>query len=312
VAIALVFRVAIQLGAAAYRICAGPTLDPGTCANRLRAAWDVLSDPLHSADDAADALNGGAAPEEGLWFVTDFLEPFELRKLQFRMSRKPGSRIEDVDVMTFHFIKATGGVVGSWADSTDLPALEGAFNTFIGNLTGQWHSFLHADQYRWYKDGPAFYHSDPTKPYFQPNGDNAAIRITEIDVAGTAATSSAMPPQCALTITERTSSRRHWGRFYIPFTSTGITDNTGLLSSGYVTQYLTAAVTLYNACRVLHAVPVVFSVAKNERPKKPSGVLPAQGAIAYEVLSLQMDDIVDIIRTRRWAGGLNKTNTALT
>lgn len=309
----LVFRIAIQISATVYRVCAGPSLDPQTCAHRLEGVWNILSSPDHSAEEAQDALSAAGDPEEGPWVVTDFSGTFELRKLQWRLSRAPAGRVEDVDVMTFHFIKATGGVPGTYNDTTDLAAVESAITSFWSSgLANFCHSFIHSDQYRWYKDGPAFYHSDPDHAVFQPNGDNPAIRITEVDVAGGSGSASALPPQCAITVTEKTSSRRHWGRYYMPVSSTSITDATGLVAASNRTSLLASAVTFYNACRTASMVPVVFSIAKNERPKRPSGTLPAVGAIAYEIAALQMDDIVDVIRSRRFAVGVNKTSTALT
>ncbi|HVJ22527.1 MAG TPA: hypothetical protein VM756_01175, partial [Burkholderiales bacterium] len=48
---------------------------------------------------------------------------------------------------------------------------------------------------------------------------------------------------------------------------------------------------------------VVYSPAKPERPKKPSGTLPATVARALTVDTIQVDDIPDVIRSRRF----NKT-----
>jgi len=311
VAIALFLRVAVQIGIAAYRICAGPTMDPVACANKIASVWNHLQSPSHSAAEVQAELNAGGVPEEGAWVVTDFTGTFELRRLQWRLSRAPGARIEDVDVMTFHFIKASGGTPGTYNDAVDLAAVETALNNYTTALKSDWHSFIHSDQYRWYKDGPAFYHApDGGQPYYLPNGDNPAIRITEVDVAGTASSTSALPPQCAVTITEKTSARKHWGRWYIPVSNTGDTDNTGLLSSA--PTFLSSSVAFYNACRAAQMVPVVFSIQKPERPKKPSGTLAAQPAIAYEVLALQCDNIVDIIRRRRYRNATSKTSTTLT
>jgi len=59
-------------------------------------------------------------------------------------------------------------------------------------------------------------------------------------------------------------------------------------------------------------VPVVWSIAKPERPKAGGGTLPAAPAVAYEVTSLQMDNLFDVIRSRRYDVATIKTNTALT
>jgi hypothetical protein len=79
-----------------------------------------------------------------------------------------------------------------------------------------------------------------------------------------------------------------------------------------VTALLAAGVTFYNACRTASLIPVVFSIQKPERDKAGGGTLPAVGAVAYEVVSLQMDDLFDVIRSRRYASAVNKPRTALT
>lgn len=313
-AVVWIFRVAVALTPAIVRACSTSDCDAHTFASVWgqfeRRFFDSSEDP---AELSAEMSVAAGAPEGGLVAVTDFTGDFELRKLQWRLSRAPGSgRTEDVDVLTFHFIKASGGTPSAWVDSTDLPALETKVGTYWGDVKTYCHAFIHSDQYRWYKDGPAFYHSDPDHAVFQPNGDNPAIRVTEVDTAGGNTSTSAMPPQVAATTTEKTSSRRHWGRWYLPISAGDATDATGILTSTNQANILTRGVTFYNSCRSSGYVPVVFSLAKNERPKKPSGTLPAVGAVAYEVLALQVDDILDIIRSRRYRVAVNKTSTTLT
>lgn len=314
-AVVLLFRVALQLAPAAYRICAGPTLDPQTCSHRLESVWNLLTDPAADPDAISATLTaqGGGADGEGIWFVTDFTDTFELRKLQWRLSRAPsGGTIEDVDVMTFHFIKATGGVAGTYNDATDLAAVETSTNTLTTTLKAFWPTFMHSDQYRWYKDGPAFYKApDAGQPYYIPVGDNPAIRITEVDTAGTGS-GNANAPQLAMSVTEVTSQRKHWGRFYVPTPVSTVLSTDGRIPSGNVTTILQAVVDHYNRCRTASMVPVVFSIQKPDRPKKPSGTLAASPATAYEVLSLQMDDLFDVIRSRRYSQPTVKPRTALT
>lgn len=298
-------------GPIAYRVISSGTPGPvSEVYQTIRYYWDRLLDP---SEDAVGLSTEMSTTSEIPFAVTDFTGTFELRKLQWRWSRAPAGRVEDVEVMTFHFIKASGGVPGTYNDVTDLTAVETAatsyFTTYLANYV---HSFVHSDQYRWYKDGPAFYHEEAGKPVFQPNGDNPAIRITEVDVAGSGAGSNALPPQCAYTITEKASLRKHWGRYYVPVTVTSLTDGTGLIAGGTRTSLLAAAVAFYNACRAASMLPVVFSNAKPDRPKAGGGTLPAVGAIAYEVAALQMDDIVDIVRSRRFQTGVNKSSTTLT
>jgi hypothetical protein len=273
--------------------------------------FDSSEDPAAlSADMTAEIA---AATEGGSIIVTDFTGTFELRKLQWRFSRAPsGGTIEDVDVNTFHFIKATGGTPGTYVDSTDLAAVETAADTYFNAIKAFFPSFMHSDQYRWYKDGPAFWELNDEGTRFVPITPNPAIRVTEVDAAGTSSATVVLPPQDAMTVTEKTSARQHWGRWYLPAPGSNVVDGTGRITTSSTDALLAAAVTFYNSCRTAHMVPVVFSVAKPERPKKPSGTLPAQDAIAFEVASLQMDNLVDVIRSRRYSIATYKPVTVLT
>jgi hypothetical protein len=245
--------------------------------------------------------------------VTDFTGAFELRKLQWRLSRAPsGGTIEDQDVCTFHFLKVASGAPAAWVDSTDLPAVETALGTFWGAIDSKFPPFLHSDQYRWYKDGPAFYELNTAGTAYVPIGDNPAIRVTEVDTAGTDSTNVVFSPQTAMTITRRTSSRHHWGRWYMPAPTVIIGDLTGRITSSGVSTILGAAVTFFNSCRTANVLPVVWSIQKPERPKAGGGTLPAWDAHAFEVTSLQMDNLFDVIRSRRYDTATIKTNTALT
>jgi hypothetical protein len=314
VAIVWIWRAAIMLTPVVYRVCQSTGCDANSYANTA-ARWDsilndVTADPAEiSAGMSADI----GAPEGGVIVVTDFTGTFELRKLQWRLSRAPASRVEDVDVMTFHFLKTSGGAPVAWNDATDLATIETALGTLTTGLKAYWPAFVHSDQFRWYADGPAFYTIPADDWHAIPVGDNPALRITEVDVAGTASVAAGcLPPQCALTVTEKTSSRRHWGRFYLPMLSTAALDGTGLLASAAQNALATLVQTFYNSCRSSGLTPVVWSIQKGARPKRPSGTLPAQPAKAYEITSLQIDDIFDIIRSRRYRAGITKSQIALT
>jgi hypothetical protein len=252
------------------------------------------------------------APEGGFAYVTDFPAPFTLQKLQWRLSRAPAGRLEDVDVMTFHFIKSTGGTPGTWNDSTDCAAVETAIATYTGNIGSNWFPFTHSDQYRWYRDGPAYWELNGDGTRYVPVGDNPAYRVTEVDQAGTASGSNALPPQVAITVTEKTSQRKHWGRWYIPMQLPTTLDATGLLSSTTTNSVLTNSKNFYNACRAASCVPVVFCIPKPARHTSSGGSLAATPGVAYEVTSLQVDDIIDIIRSRRYKASVTKVSAALT
>lgn len=313
-AIVVVFRVAIVLTPIAYRVVSssGPG-DANRVANTLANFWSRISD----ADEDPAELSVAMSEAEGeVFYVTDFTGTFELRKLAWRISRAPtGGTVEDVAVMTFHFLKVSGGTPAAWVDGTDLPAIEALFTTYWGTMKPYYAPHYHSDQYRWYKDGPAFYELRETPAparYVPIAAGNPAVRVTEVDVAGTGSTTANLPPQCAMTITEKTSARAHWGRFYLPAPQNAQSDGQGRIGAWVTTDFLPAAVTLYNGCRSAGYKPVAWSIQKPERAKKSGALLPAQEAIAYEVTSLQMDNLFDVIRSRRWGAPTVKAATALT
>jgi hypothetical protein len=315
-AVVWAFRVGIAVSGVVWRVCSTYNCDLQTWSNTASRFAGELFDPGSDPDHLTLVMsNDIAAATEGTGgaVVTDYAGTFELRKLQWRLSRAPtGGTVEDVAVMTFHFIKASGGVAGTYVDGTDLPAVETALGTYWNAIKSSFPSFMHSDQYRWYKDGPAYYQLNGDGSAYVPIGGNPAIRVTEVDVAGTSATSNTLPPQVAMTITEKTSARRHWGRWYLPATDSLNSNSNGRMSSGVVTAMLAAAVTFYNSCRAASMVPVVWCIQKPARPSASGSTLPAQPATAFEVVSLQMDDLFDIIRSRRWDAPTIRSVTALT
>jgi hypothetical protein len=321
-AFALAVRVAIQLEVAAipaevaaYRwVAQGGSTSTTGLENALRTWWSELIDPTSDPGELSAAMSaGGPESESGVWLVTDFTGTFELRKLQWRWSRAPtGGLVEDQDTITWHFIKATGGTPGTYNDTTDLAAVETAATALWAGQAAGFQSFMHNDQYRWYKDGPAFWHlsSDGTK--YLPVVPNPAIRVTEVDVAGSLGASAIFPPQIAITVTKKTSSRKNWGRIYYPIHGTSVADAQGRVATGNCDSICAAWVTFCNACRTASMIPVVFSIPKVARDTAGGGELAAQGAIAFEISSLQVDNLFDVMRTRRYSGPTYRKVTALT
>lgn len=313
-AVVLAFRVAIALTPIVYRVvAAGGSTYPGAIERGLVASWDRLQDDSWDPAELQEEMSAGW-PEDGAAFsVTDFTGTFELRKLQWRLSRAPtGSPFgEDQDVMTFHFIKAAAGVPGTYNDATDLAAVETALNTFWGSL-GPWQPInIVNDQYRWYKDGPAFWHLNTAGDKYLPVTPNPAIRVTEVNSPGTG-TGNSLPPQVAQSVTEITTFRKNWGRFYLPPVVSSKANGDGRLATANVDSMVGWVVTFYNACRSAGMVPVVFSIPKVARPTAGGGELAAQAGIAFEVSSIRMDDLFDVIRRRRYSAPTYRKTTVLT
>lgn len=110
-----------------------------------------------------------------------------------------------------------------------------------------------------------------------------------------------LPPQCACAITERTGQRRSWGRWYLPGLSTEVLSDDGRILGGIVTQFANAARDLYNAWATSVYQPIVWTKIPNVAPR-----------VQLEVDEIQVDDVVDIIRRRRWDTVINRTRHAVT
>jgi hypothetical protein len=235
--------------------------------------------------------------------MADISPTFETRKLQWRFSRAPaGGTVEDVAVFTLHYIKASAPN-GPWDDANDLPNIESTLNVFWTTIHDQFPAFMRSDQYRWYKDGPAFYELAGDGSRYIPKGGNAAVRVTEVDSPGLAGNESMMPPQIAMSLTLKTSMRKSWGRFYLPAPAVIACDYDGRIYQASVDKIANAALSLFGSNRAGGYYPSVFSIQKPARLTHDGKLtLPAQDAIAYEVKSVQMDNLFDVIRRRRWDG----------
>jgi hypothetical protein len=160
------------------------------------------------------------------------------------------------------------------------------------------------------------------------NGDGTPGEVDYIHDANVTGTSvnDALPPQCAFAITEVTDARRHWGRFYIPGMSENYSDATGSFSSAMQATIQGAAKTLYdrwNAIADCNAVVwgTVTAEAQYNSPLAPTRPFPSWlfpdppvttlSTGAWAVQQLRTDELVDIIRRRRWQSVLNKTTVNL-
>lgn len=177
---------------------------------------------------------------------------------------------QDAAIMTWHLSKTTGAI-----DNTIRARIEGYLDTFIGAVKVFWPTYYTLSQYRWYT--------------LDSSGrtTGAPARVTPKAIAGTGTGSTVdLPPQSAMTVTEKSVSRRRWGRFYLPVPRMTLTTS-GRFSATQVDIVADAAEILYNAVRADAGV-VFFST----RPRLDGTREPID--------SLQIDDLVDIQRRRRW------------
>jgi hypothetical protein len=217
-------------------------------------------------------------------------EPLELRQARISFGRFiSGSRVDDYMTTGIHLLK-TPGDPRTW-DPADFAAAVAAIDAWWNTLRAQFSPYIRLSEISFYKAGPSF---DP------PASPGPAVHRVLRDVAGTAAASQQLPDQSAVTITERTMSRKRWGRMYLPPPWNGaFTATTGRLSSAFMTAAMNAHETLYNALLAADLVPCVYSKAQPTRTTKRGHTLPAKPASALKVNTLQIDNVPDVIRSRR-------------
>lgn len=215
---------------------------------------------------------------------SDGAHPLAWRRMQLVADRPSASTVsEDAAICTFDIAKIDGsGTVGSWS-STDYTTCEGLFTTFLNSYKPNFGSGCHFNQYRWYDMRFAPY--TVSKP-FRDSGPPQ--RVTSISIAG--GSSSSLPYQLAISVTEKTGSRRHWGRFYLPCPAQNTVDLPApRITSAVQTSIATAAGVLYGGLMAANFLPVV--------PFTQVAGVPQRGLMG--ITSVQVDDIFDVQRSRR-------------
>ena len=217
---------------------------------------------------------------------------------------------------TFHFLNLTAGVPDASWITTDYTTVENAFDTYWAALVGLYASDVKLTEYSWRADGPAF----------RPFGTSLSptLRITPRsvagsglqrysradDVAGSASATSQLPPQVAVTVTETTAAtfiahdvegigdqtRNRWGRYYLPSTHSA-TSSDGRLLAASQTTIANAAEAFYETCVSAQIIPVVYS--------------PTTGH-SWSVLEVHVDDIFDVVRSRRYITPLSRAARVIT
>jgi hypothetical protein len=287
-AVVFVFRAGVLLTPLAYRVLRaseGPGAEQVT--GIPGSLWARINDPGESSGDLELALGEATGR---MWSVTDYTGTFELRKAQVRWGRSGGAAGGTDDaVTTHHFIKIAGGAPsGTWVEA-DFTGLESALAGFWSSIKDAFTPNTIYKQVRWYRVVPG------------TTSNGAPVRVIDPNVPGTAPnTQIPFPPQVAVSVTERTSDVKSWGRFYLPNPGHGNTTAFARIHPAFQDQIANAADTLYEAAITNGTPTVVFSAAKPARPSAGGGTLPATSARALGVLKIQVDDLYDVIRSRRW------------
>jgi hypothetical protein len=214
--------------------------------------------------------------EAGIYDASEITTPEASMQLQCTFLRSPGTTAEDVAVTTHNFTNFTGGAVDPSWDSGDFGTVETAMSLFWDAIKPYMKSTTVLHQYRWYAK---------TKATEAPATENPPVRVTSVSKTMTG-TGAALPPQVALSVTEKTAARKNWGRFYIPSLTVDILEAaSGRLTSGTADLVANAAKTMYETCATAELVPVVWSQKHKH---------------AWTVERIQVDNIFDVIRRRRW------------
>ena len=295
-AVVLVFRALIALSPSAYRVVKieqSASGQPG--ADSIpRALWDRLR-----SDESDESLTLAVSGAVGkLASVATYSETFELRKLQVLFGRTSGAATpEDDAVITYHFLKLVGGTPSSeWVEG-DFTALESAYDTAWNAVKPRFLPSLTLRQYRWYATGPQI-----DAALGGPGRTGPPRRVVDRNLPGTSGATVGSIPQAAISVTEKTSDPKSWGRFFLPgpFAPAFLMNTAGRLLSAEQTTIGNAFDAFYEAALTNGTPVVVYSAAKAARATAGGGSLPAALARALTVDELQVDDIVDVIRSRRW------------
>jgi hypothetical protein len=222
--------------------------------------------------------------------VTTFTGGFELRKAQVRWGRSSGAAAGTDDaVTTHHFAKvASGSVVNAWVEA-DFTAAESALLAFWNAIKANWPNEISYKQVRWYKVVPGTAANGPP------------VRVIDPNIVGGSAGGAPLSPQTAISFTEKTTDAKAWGRFYLPPPiAATLNPDTSRLNTAIQGLWADEADTMYQAFLTAGIPAVVFSSAKPSRPTASGGTLPASVARALTVDQVQVDDLTDVIRSRRW------------
>jgi hypothetical protein len=97
--------------------------------------------------------------------------------------------------------------------------------------------------------------------------------------------SGVAPPQVAISITLKTAARKQWGRTYVPGLGLGGISGQGVISNAFVDGIASASDAL-----------VTSSLADDFHV----GVLSKIAGSFFIAESIQVDNVFDVIRRRRW------------
>lgn len=201
-------------------------------------------------------------------------EGIATRRVQCVFTRTPAGSTEDVAVCTMDFMNMTSGEPDDTWTAGDFTTMEALLDSYWGNLQPYLASTTSLTSYRWYRIGPGI-----PKP-------NPAVRVITKAITGTQSTM--LPPQLAVSVTEKTAIQKRWGRWYVPglgYSTSLVAGTSGRIASTALTAFHTHALTLLDGAAAADFLPVVYSPTVQK---------------VYGVEKVQVDDLFDVQRPRRW------------
>jgi hypothetical protein len=232
----------------------------------MRVFWGAFDVSYTTPEYTGAAITSGgssAAPGDGAG----------VRRAQLVFDRTPpGAFTDDVAVMHFDYMNITGGSPDDTWITSDFTDLEGFLSTWWTGVHPFVTSRVTLREIRWYRVGHGVV------------GSNPAERVTTVGVAGSSS-SQELPPQCALSLTIKTARRKQWGRTYLPGLVSG-----SLATGGTYDPTSVDAIGTYTAAMAASCVTKQFYM----------GVMSLTAGSFFTNEQVQVDDIVDVIRRRRW------------
>jgi hypothetical protein len=210
----------------------------------------------------------------------DIIVPMaEFNLVQAVFDRSALTPNEDVAVVTMHIRKhiSLAPDVGPITD-TERSDFSTKFQTFFNAIKSNVSSKVVLRELRYYDvpSGPGIDMGPPKK-------------IEPFGIGGLSA-AAALPPQCAVSVTFKTSVRKQWGRFYLPGFVTSSLDVNGRLAVANCTAIANAAGPLCSRAGTGANLTIFSRVGWND----------------HDVQLVQVDDIVDVIRRRRFSQPLTR------
>lgn len=215
--------------------------------------------------------------------------PAQWRRVQLLFQDTADPDTANIMATTFDIVNITNGAVdNTWTDA-DYDFLETEFGAMMSGYGPYMATRMKWFQSRYYimQFNPL---PDPTLPLrddkpFAPSGTPERVFAHNFVGSG----GLGLPPQCAITTTEKTNFPHHWGRNYWPAPAASTVNTDGRITSTATAAVSSAIGNAYDALSASEFHPVV---AVTQSLKQPARAL-------LSVNEIQCDNVFDVQRRRR-------------